>query len=134
MADTGLGTVADLLGTKHAAEVISAREDEPVRVVVSRLKAHGISQLPVVDAGGALVGAVAEVDLLRYLVTGEHSLDSAVSGLVENDFATVTRESTIEELQGSLKDVRFAVVLDGKRPTDVITKIDLIDYLVRRAS
>ena len=59
MADTGLGTVADLLGTKHAAEVISAREDEPVRVVVSRLKAHGISQLPVVDAGGALVGAVA---------------------------------------------------------------------------
>src|SRR5687767_12651090 len=86
--ETGLGVVEDLL-ERRTADVILARPTDRVRDVIARMKAHGISQLPVM-ADGKLVGAVAEVDLLRYLVSGEHSLDSPIGSLVESDYATVT--------------------------------------------
>ncbi|MCS6799118.1 MAG: cystathionine beta-synthase [Myxococcota bacterium] len=130
--DTGLGVVADVLRLKPA-EVITARSTDRVRDVIARMKAHGISQLPVVD-DGKLIGAVAEVDLLRYLVSGEQSLDSPVGPLVESEYATVSPQTKVELLQGLLADARMAIVLDGEQIVGVITKIDLIDYLARRAS
>src|SRR5262249_44504617 len=65
----GLGTVRDLLATKPA-NVISAKPTDKVRDVIATLKSAGISQLPVIE-GGKLRGIVAEVDLLRHLVSGE---------------------------------------------------------------
>ncbi len=132
-AQPGLGVVADVLRDK-SGEVIAARAHDRVRDVISRMKAHGISQLPVLE-GGRLIGAVAEVDLLRYLVSGEHSLDSPVGVLAERDYATVTAETAVERVQGLLGDVRMAIVLgDDGGIAGVVTKIDLIDYLARRTA
>ncbi len=132
LENTGLGVVADLLKTK-SEEIITAQPSDRVRDVIARMKAHGISQLPVVQ-DGKLVGAVAEVDLLRYLVSGEHSLDSAVGALAESDYATVSPRTSIENLQGLLNDARMAIVTDGATIAGVVTKIDMIDFLARRAS
>ncbi len=129
----GLGTIRALLRGKAADEVITARAEDRVRDVVARMKAHGISQVPIMK-DGKLLGAIAEVDMLRYLVSGEHSLDSPVEPLVESDYATVSQETRIESVQGLLNDARMAIVLDGERIVGIVTKIDLIDYLTRRAS
>jgi cystathionine beta-synthase len=128
----GLGVVADLLKTK-SNEIITASPNDRVRDVVARLKAHGISQLPVVAPDGKLLGAVAEVDLLRYLVSGEYSLDSTVGALVESDYATVSPRTSIENLQNLLSEARMAIVTEDDKIVGIITKIDLIDYLARRA-
>jgi cystathionine beta-synthase len=132
LEDAGLGVVADLL--KHKSdEIITAHPTDRVRDVIARMKAHGISQLPVVE-DDRLLGAVAEVDLLRYLVSGEHSLDSSVGPLAESDYATVSPRTSIENLQGLLNNARMAIVTDEGRIVGVVTKIDLIDYLARRAT
>jgi cystathionine beta-synthase len=128
--EAGLGIVSDLLKQK-STEVISAKSTDRVRDVISRMKAHGISQLPVLDEG-KLVGALAEVDLLRYLVNGEYSLDSAVGPLVEGDYSTVSPQTKLELVQNMLSDVRMVIVLDKDEVVGVITKIDLIDFLARR--
>jgi cystathionine beta-synthase len=130
--ESKLGTVGDLPG-KKSNEIITASPHDRVRDVISRMKAHGISQLPVVEAG-KLLGAVTEVDLLRYLVSGEHSLDSPVGPLVEGDYSTASPLTSIETLQGLLTDARMAVVTEDDKIVGVITKIDLIDYLARRAT
>jgi cystathionine beta-synthase len=132
LENTGLGVVSDLLKTK-SDEIITAMPNDRVRDVIARMKAHGISQLPVVD-GGKLIGAVAEVDLLRYLVSGEHSLESAVGVLAESDYATVSPRTSIENLQGLLNDARMAIVTDEQKIVGVVTKIDLIDFLARRTA
>lgn len=131
--EPGLGTVRDLLRNKGVDEVITARAEDRVRDVIARMKAHGISQLPIMKEG-RLLGAVAEVDMLRYLVSGEHSLDSPVEPLVESDYATVSLETRIENVQGLLNDARMAIALDEGKIVGIVTKIDLIDYLARRAS
>jgi cystathionine beta-synthase len=130
--EPGLGVVAELLRGK-SSEVIVAKTTDRVRDVIARMKAHGISQLPVLD-DGKLIGAVAEVDLLRYLVSGEHSLDSSIGPLVESDYATVSPQTKIELVQGLLNEARMAIVIAEDQVTGVITKIDLIDYLARRAT
>ncbi len=127
-----MGTVADLLKSK-SGDVIVARTTDRVRDVISRMKAHGISQLPVVD-GARLMGSVAEVDLLRHLVSGEQSLESAIGPLVGSDYATVTSQTKIELLQGTLSDARMVIVLDNEAIVGVVTKIDLIDFLAKRTA
>ena len=125
----GLGTVADLLAHRPA-KVITAKAGDRVRDVIAKMKSRGISQLPVLSRG-TLLGAVAEVDLLRYLAAGEHSLDTRVDALVESDYATVSSQTRIELVQNLLADTRMAIVLEGDDLIGVITKIDLITYLAR---
>jgi len=108
----GLGTVRDLLQGK-AGSIVSASPTDKVRDVVATLKSLGISQLPVLDEG-KLKGIVAEVDLLRHLVTGAGTLDSSIAGLIESDYATVTPETKIELVQQVLSDAKMAIVTENE--------------------
>jgi cystathionine beta-synthase len=125
----GLGTVADLLRGKDG-QVITADANDRIKDVIAKIKTHGISQIPVLS-GGELKGVVAEVDLLRYLASGEHSLSSTIGSLVEGDYATVSMGTQIEAVQGVLITSRIAIAMDGGAIIGVITKIDLIEYLAR---
>lgn len=129
--EPSLGTVRDLLARKPAS-VVSAKPSDKVRDVVSSLKSHGISQLPVID-NGKLRGVVAEVDLLRHLVSGEGTLESPIESLIEGDYATVTPDTKIELVQGLLNDAKVALVTEKDQVVGIVTKIDLIDFLAERA-
>lgn len=130
--EEGFGTVRDLLQVKGNEVVITAKAIDRVRDVVARMKAHGISQLPVLR-DDQLLGVVSEVEMLRYLVSGESSLDGAIEPLVESDYATATPDMRVDALQASLADAGVAIVVEAGRVVGIVTKIDLIDYLARRA-
>ena len=131
--EKSLGTVRDLLGGRPATSVVTASSAASVREVIDTMKSHGISQVPVLE-NGKLRGMVQEVDLLRHLVQGRGTLDSSIAGIVESDYATVTQSTKIELLQGVLNDTKIAIVLDREAVVGVVTKIDLIDFLARRAT
>jgi cystathionine beta-synthase len=126
----GLGTVRELLQGKAGA-IVSAAPSDKVRDVIATVKSLGISQLPVLE-DGKLKGIVAEVDLLRHLVSGSGTLDSPIAGLIESDYATVTPETKIELLQQVLSDAKMAIVAERDGVVGIITKIDLIDFLAKR--
>ena len=129
----GLGTVRDILRAQDGRNIVTATPDSKVRDVIATLKKLGISQLPVV-VRGKLTGIVAEVDVLRHLVTGQKTLDSTIGELVEGDYGTVTPDTKIELLQGVLNDAKVAIVANEKEEVvGIITKIDLIDFLARAA-
>jgi cystathionine beta-synthase len=131
--EKGLGTVRDLLAGKPSGHVVTASSSAKVGEVIEMLKQHGISQLPVIE-GSKLRGMIQEVDLLRHLVSGAGTLDSAIAELVESDYATVTPSTKVELLKSVLGDAKIAIVTDKESVIGVITKIDLIDYLARRAT
>ena len=131
--EKGLGTVRDLLAGKPAGSVLTVTSDAKVSEVIALLKSHGISQLPVID-GTRLRGMVQEVDLLRHLVQGKGTLDSSINDLIESDYATVTPATKVELLKGVLSDAKIAIVLDKEAVVGVVTKIDLIDFLARKAA
>jgi cystathionine beta-synthase len=127
----GLGTVRDVLQGKRP--IVTARPEARMREVIDLMKSLNISQLPVID-GGKMRGIVAEVDVLRALVSGGKTLDSPIAEVVEDDYATVTPNTKVELLQSVLADAKVAIVEEADRVVGIITKIDLIDFLARHAS
>src|SRR5580700_995181 len=130
----GLGTVADILAGRENRPLVTARPDARLRDVVALMKSTSISQLPVVDSNGKLSGIVAEVDVLRALVSGGKTLDSPITEVVEDDYATVTPNTKVELLQVVLSDSKAAIVEDGDRVLAIVTRIDLIDFFSKQAA
>ncbi len=126
-----IGTVADLLAAKGPGTVITAQASEKIRDVIAKMKAHGISCLPVTREG-KLVGVVAEIDVLRHMAEPGHYPDDPVEHVVETDFSTVTLATRIALVSDLFGQGDIIVVLDGENIVGVITKIDLIDYLAKR--
>jgi cystathionine beta-synthase len=128
--EQSLGTVRDILGARMGKNIATASPTSKVREVIDTLKSLGVSQLPVVT-NGKLTGLVAEVDLLRHLVSGHKTLDSTIGELIESDYATVTVDTKVELVQSILADAKVAIVTDREAVVGIVTKIDLIDYLAK---
>src|SRR6059036_850315 len=126
-----IGTVADHLAAKGHGAVVTATAADKVREVIIKMKAHGISQVPV-TRDGKLIGIVAEIDILRHMVEAGHSSDDTIESLVEADFATVTPATRIALVADLFQQGGILVVLEVDRIIGVVTKIDLIDYLAKR--
>jgi cystathionine beta-synthase len=124
----GIGTVRDLLQGKRP--IVTAKPDARLRDVIDQMKSLSISQLPVVEKG-KMRGIVAEVDVLRALVSGGKTLESPIAEVVEDDYATVTPNTKLELLQGVLADAKVAIVEDRDEVVGIVTKIDLIDFLAK---
>jgi cystathionine beta-synthase len=96
---------------------------------VGVLKLHGISQVPVVE-GDRLKGVLFEKRVLQRALEGGPAT-STVGDLVDASYCTVDGETEISVLAELFRRFKVAVVLDDKKPVDIITRIDLIDYISR---
>jgi cystathionine beta-synthase len=126
-----LGTVRDLLAHKRQRSIISAQRGDSMRNVISLMKEHGISQIPVMD-GGRLSGLVSEIDLLNYLLQNPGSMDVAADDLIEADYATVTPQTKIKLLKNIFNEAKLVCVLERDDLVGIISKIDLIEYLASK--
>ncbi|MFP4597740.1 MAG: cystathionine beta-synthase [Persicimonas sp.] len=128
--DLGEDSVADLLATKTKGLVYTAQLGDEVSEVIEAMKSHGISQLPVLDAG-RVVGIVNETDVLDHLL-GEGAGSDAIDELVETQFAIVEPTNRISIIGQFFKQNKVVIVVDGKELAGIITKIDFIDYVSRQ--
>jgi cystathionine beta-synthase len=126
-----LGTVADLLRGR-TAPIVTASVDEPVFKVVEKMKAHDISQLPVLD-NGSLVGVINEGELLRQMMSGTHRIVEPVGAVVSRAVHTVTPTTPLVAVSEAFASGgrEIAVVVENGDLRGVITKIDLLDYLAK---
>jgi cystathionine beta-synthase len=126
------GQVSDLLASR-GRELVTATVQDTVGAVIGRMKADNISQMPVVDGGGMLSGMISEVDLLNYLLSGAGGMDHAICDIISTDVRTVRSETALDTLAEIAGSGMVAVVVDEQsRPTGIVTKIDLIDYLANK--
>ncbi|MHB8113045.1 MAG: cystathionine beta-synthase [Chloroflexi bacterium GWB2_54_36] len=129
-------TVAALIDFRNKGPVITATSGERITAVVEKMKAYEISQLPVVDDTGRLIGIVSEVDLLDHLLHAGHIHDpeETISGIINPSVVTVEPGSSIELLLSVFDRGKVAVIVADGRPVNVLTKIDLIDYLTEKTA
>jgi cystathionine beta-synthase len=126
------GSVSELLATRNRG-VITASCNDTVGAVIGRMKGDGISQMPVVDDGGKLLGLIGEVDLLNYMLSGEGAVDHPIADIISRNVATVRPDSSLDQLSEIAGRGAVAVVVDDdEKPTGIITKIDMIDYLASK--
>ncbi len=124
-------TIAALLSFRPQRPLITASPGERMGAAVEKMKVHDVSQLPVVDEEGRLIGIVSEVDLLDHLLQPGHIHDpeETIAEIVNPSAQTIDPGASLEELTAVLARGKVAVIVEDGRPVQVLTKIDLIDYL-----
>ena len=123
-------TLGDLLLAKPNKTLRTAVLGDSIRKVVTVMRQHGVSQMPIVGADGTLVGLIEEVDLLNHMLEKHvHSHDEAIDALVQNAGAVFPPETSLEESMPSLTAGYALIVVENSKPVGILTKIDVLDYV-----
>jgi CBS domain-containing protein len=110
--------------------VISIREDEDIYTAIRVLAANEITGLPVVDAGGSLVGVITEKDVLALLYTMQDK-PGTVRDFMTAEVVCFDRESDLAEIAETLRTNNFrrVPILDQGRLVGIVSRRDIIRYM-----
>jgi cystathionine beta-synthase len=132
-AEWQIGTMADVMRSLGQRSVITLPIDAPIARATELFKQHGISQIPVLDAG-RLVGILTELDVMQQLVTARATPQTTVAEAMVRRVATVEINASAGDLLAIFERGEVALVIDGeKRLLGIITKMDLIDIVAGRS-
>jgi predicted transcriptional regulator len=107
--------------------VITLSPRDPVRRAVELMDRHGISQIPIVDDHGKVVGTVFETTLLKAVsVHGKEVLDRQVSEIMEDPLPQVSPKTPITIVNNMLLVYPAVLVVDRGRLVGIVTKIDVL--------
>jgi cystathionine beta-synthase len=126
-------TLGDLLLAKPTKALFTARLGDPMRSVMATMRQHGISQMPVVGEDGMLVGTLEEVDLLNHIVDAHnHNQNEPIDDLIQNAKAVYPPDTALDDAMPMLTQGYALIVAEGAKPTGILTKIDVLDYVAGR--
>ncbi|MGE4634634.1 MAG: pyridoxal-phosphate dependent enzyme [Arenicellales bacterium] len=125
-----LGTVQELLDFQQQ-EIAFADPDEALKDVIARMASTGISQMPVASGQGDL-RMIEELDILRAVASGEHTLEDASRDVARPLQGKVQRHEALSQVQQVFENNNVAVVVDGGVITGIINKIDLLEFITQK--
>lgn len=125
--------VRDVLAAKVMQTLYTAQLTDRQADVITLMKHHDISQVPVVD-DGRLVGIVTEVELLDHMLLPSHTHEptETIETLIRPQVPTVLPDTPLETLMSLFTTHRVVLVLEGEQLVGIVTKIDLLDFLASR--
>ncbi len=124
-------TLGDLALAKPNKALYTAALGDSMRAVMTAMRQHAVSQMPVIGTDGMLAGTIEEVDLLNHVLDREHnhSQDETIDQLVQNAKAVYPPQTSLEEAMAMLTDGYALIIAEQGRPTSILTKIDVLDYV-----
>ncbi len=141
MVDQGLlqranyGDLRDLISRRtEDGSVISVRADDTLLTAFQRMRLADVSQLPVLQPDGTLVGVVDESDLLLRVSADAAHFRDPVSTAMSSKPQTLAATATLGELQAVLDRGLVAIVADSAGFHGLITRFDLLNHLRRKLS
>jgi cystathionine beta-synthase len=130
---TSHGDLRDLIARPYEShDTVTVGPDEPLANAYSRMKLYDVSQLPVI-ADGELVGILDESDVLLAVASESDRFAGPVSAAMVTELTEIDYRAPIEDLMPIFDRDFVAIVKDGSRFLGLITRVDLLNYLRRRA-
>jgi len=115
---------------KRDKEFVSITESCCVEEAINLMNDNDVSQIPVVSKG-EIIGVVTEKDLLNPLFEGGLALSDFVSVAYNQDFLIADEDQRLEEVYQSLVDKKIALVKRGEEIINVLTHIDILNFIAR---
>ena len=127
------GDLRDLILRPYAQkDTVVVGPNELLVTAYNRMKLYDVSQLPVMD-GDSIVGILDESDLLLHVHAEQDKFRDPVSTAMVTKLQVLDVKSPIEALMPVFDAGHVAIVMDGAKFVGLITRIDLLNYLRRRA-
>jgi cystathionine beta-synthase len=131
------GDLRDLvMRSPRTGDIVTVGPEETLLNAYGRMRRSDVSQLPVLDEG-KLVGIVDESDILAK-VDGPYDgrwdrFNAPVRTAMTSNLHTLQANQTLDALLPVFDRNEVAIVFDGEEFIGLITRIDLINHLRRRA-
>ncbi|MBW3603560.1 MAG: cystathionine beta-synthase [Actinobacteria bacterium] len=116
--------------------IVHMHPDESVRQAIAILHEFDVSQMPVVkrdtvESRDDVIGSIHERGLLERVYRDPAVLDAAVADVMSRPLPMVDGRDTVESIMGWFTaDEQAVLVCDGPVPNGVLTRSDVLDYLV----
>ncbi len=131
------GDLRDLVARRaREGDVIWVGADDTLSVAYARMRSSDVSQLPVLD-GKRLVGIIDESDLLLAALgdatRGAASFARPVREVMSLRVETLPPTAGVHQLLPLFDRGMVGIVVDGDELLGLVTRVDLLNYLRRRA-
>ena len=123
---------ADIQAAKSEGDVITAKPSDLMTDVVALMKQYNVSQLPVLDENGRLLGVVSEIDLLNHILLtnhASHAPDETIESIIETNVPVVRPSAPLETLVGIFAKHNAVIIATDDQVQGILTKIDILDFL-----
>ena len=125
-----VGDLTDLISRPHSDHAtIVCKPDDTLKQAYGRMKLYDISQLPVLDDNGEIVGLLDEEDLLFSIVRNKDRFKDPVKSAMAYRVETIDASAKQEELLPIFARGHVAVVCKSGKFQGLITRSDLLSYL-----
>ncbi|KAG0042345.1 hypothetical protein BGZ83_000565 [Gryganskiella cystojenkinii] len=131
------------VGSLHLKAAVTVTDTSRCREAILLMERNGFDQLPVVSSkNGRLVGLVTLGNLLSRIAAGRVQVDGQVQDVMfkfqksGTHFTEITDETLLEDLTAFFEKNSAGVVTErgGSKVKAVITKVDLVSFLVKKAT
>jgi cystathionine beta-synthase len=127
------GTVRDVVTHRYSeGTAVVVRPEDNLRTVFARMRSSDVSQLPVVDERGRVVGLVDESDVLSALLMDPEGANKTfarpVKDVMTTRLETISADAPIADLVPLFRKDYIAIVMDGDQFLGVATRLDLINH------
>ena len=118
--------------------IVHVHPDESVREAIATLHRYAVSQMPVVKRDTAespsdILGSIKESGLLDRVYRDPAALDQTVSEVMDEPLPIIDSRDTVDHAMGLLTSQASAVlVCEGPVPAGVLTRADVLDFLMRK--
>ncbi|RIK62496.1 MAG: cystathionine beta-synthase [Planctomycetota bacterium] len=132
LAPPGQGTtLGDVLAAKgETPALITVSPKDSVRKAIDLMRRNGISQVPVADENGVIVGAIQEVTAMQLVFDHVDIAHKHVGEVMGSPFPKMDKSTEIEKGFKALSLGATAIIVrDGNKPIGLLTKSDFIAYL-----
>jgi cystathionine beta-synthase len=127
--------VGAVLDTRSATldNLLYVNPGETVRTAIERMRANGVSQLPVCKntppfAAAEVAGSVDELELMEAIGGDAGVLDVAVDEVMSAALPTIGIGQSLERAIEMLHTAPALLVLSGGRPLSVLSRTDILSY------
>lgn len=124
------GNIYDLISRRHKDRgVVVVRPADSLLTAYNQLKLYDVSQLPVLDEGGKLVGLVDENVILKAAAPGIEGFKVSVEEAMRTDFAVFPPSARLDEILPALEGGDVALIAEADDFLGLISRIDVLTYL-----
>jgi cystathionine beta-synthase len=117
---------------KPDQQLITVSPDDLLPDVVAVMKRYNVSQLPVLDGAGKLLGAVTEIDLLNHMLEtnhANHDPNETIAAIIDRNVPVVRPGTPLETLMAIFSQNNAVIIATGDELQGILTKIDILDFL-----
>lgn len=128
------GDLRDLVASRRAeGALVTAGPDDTLLTAYNRMRSNDVSQLPIMDEAGRLVGILDDTDIVHVMDTDDISrterFQKPVREAMASNLHTVQVREKIESLVPIFDRGEVAIVYDDDEFVGLITPVDLINHL-----